>query len=248
VGQFATDCPAGLEQLVNDLLQKSPEARPADAETVARRLKAVTQTIIVKQNLRPFEKPSSGSSTAELTDTKSAPAVLQTTPDRLTVTPRWAWPAVIVGVATFLIVIFSLLSQRSTNEAEQLWLTAFNENNLPIQIAAAKALGELGQSSESATSQLLQALENPPSQDTQLMVAVVTAVGEVGYPAKPAMGTLQKLAQTHSEPPVRSAAQQAAEKLKHAEAPGWSAWVYLNVLTVLAASGTASWLYFTSPS
>ena len=32
VGQFATDCPAGLEQLVNDLLQKEPAARPADAQ------------------------------------------------------------------------------------------------------------------------------------------------------------------------------------------------------------------------
>ena len=91
VGQFAPDCPAGLEQLVNDLLQKEPAARPADADAVAKRLKAVTQTIIVKQNLRPFEKPPADSQPAELTDTRSAPTIPQTAPDhRPVAAPRWA--------------------------------------------------------------------------------------------------------------------------------------------------------------
>ncbi len=251
VGQLATDCPAGLEQLINDLLQKEPAARPTDAQTVARRLRAITQTIIVKQNLRPFEQAAPESSSAELTDTKSAPTILQTTPDHSARALRWVWPTVILIVAALLIVIFSLMSQRSPAEsaAEKLWIAAFHENNFPVQIAAAKALGELGQTSQVAANQLLDYLERPaPKADMQLLEAVVSATGEAGYHAKPAFGTLQKLEQTHSEPPIRSAAAQAITKLKTARAPGRSIWYYLNVLTALTAAAAAAWLYWKTPA
>jgi eukaryotic-like serine/threonine-protein kinase len=144
VAQLAPDVPAGLEQLVNDLLQKSPEVRPADAETVARRLKAVTQTIIIKPNLRPFEQSSSDSSPMA-TETKSAPTIAGPAPEPAAPSPRWAWPAVIAGFGILLMVIFSLLSQRSSAgaSAEELWIAAFDEEETEIRIAAANALGEL---------------------------------------------------------------------------------------------------------
>ncbi len=243
VGQFAPDCPAGLEQLINDLLQKDPAVRPADADAVAKRLKAVTQTIIVKQNLRPFEKPPADSQPAELTDTRSAPTILQTTPDRPVAAPRWMFMAATVGFAVLLVVIFSLLSRRSLQEAEDLWIAAFDQKNLPVQMAAADALGKLGQTSEPAAQRLLTALDNLKEYDTMLSAEIIQAVGEAGYNTRSAVSTLQKIAQTHSEPPVRNAAMQAMAKLRKAEEPGHSVWYYLNVLTILAAAGTVGWIY-----
>jgi serine/threonine-protein kinase len=249
VGQFAPDCPAGLEQLVFDLLQKEPSARPADAETVARRLGGVTQTITVKPNLRPFEQVATAPQAVEMKDTKSATVISHTSSERLVTVPRWIWLAGIAGVALLLVLIFSLLSQRSSAEkqAEDLWLQAFEDGDVPVKIVAAKALGQLAPTSEAASSLLLEALENPPQERT-LMVAVVTAVGEAGYSAKSAVGTMQKIAQSHSESTVRTAAMAAGNKLKSAEPPGRSVWFYLNVLTLLSALGAAGWVHWKFPA
>ncbi len=251
VGQFAPDCPAGLEQLVFDLLQKEPSARPADAETVARRLNGITQTITVKANLRPFEQASIVPAPVEMKDTKSAPIISHhAAPERLAVVPRSVWLAGIAGLAILLIVIFSLLSQRSGTEkqAQELWLAAFTgDSDVPVKITAAKALGQLAKTSEAACAPLLKALESPPA-ETKLMVEVVNAVGEAGYHAKSAVSTLQRLAQSHSEPPVRIAAANAAEKLKDAPAPGRSVWFYMNVLTVLSALGAAAYVHWKLPA
>src|SRR5690606_10268046 len=131
-------------------------------EAVARRLQGITQTIVVKPNLRPFEKAGSGStsSPSEMTETKSAPTIVATTPDQPPVqVARWVWPTVIAGFAVLLMIIFNLMSQRSPNQAaaEELWIAAFEEPTPPVQIAAAKALGKLGQSSETAAERLLAA-------------------------------------------------------------------------------------------
>lgn len=249
VGQFAPDCPAALEQLVYDLLQKEPSARPPDADTVARRLKGVTQTITVKPNLRPFEQAATQPATLEMRDTKSAPTIPQTATERFAVVPRWVWFAGIFGLAALFILIFSLLSQGPPNakQAEQLWIQAFSEGDLPVKLVAVKALGQLAPTSEAATAQLLEALESPP-EETQLMVEVVSAVGDAGYSAKPAIGTLKKLTQTHAEPTVRIAAMSAMEKLEVATEPGRSVWFYLNLLTVLTAMGAAAWVYWKFPA
>ncbi len=249
LAQFAPDCPAGLEQLVNDLLQKSPEARPASAEAVARRLKAVTQTIVVKPNLRPFEQAISDSAPSEMTETKSAPTIVQPMPEPVAPAPRWIVSALILGFGTLLIVIFSLLSQRSAYDhaAEALWVEALNSDSPFVQIEAARALGELGKHSESAADVVVQALQNIKDRDVKVAVALVEAVGEMGHNGKPAVGTLQKMAQAHPEPPVRIAAAQAAEKLKAAGPPGRSVWFYLNLLAVLATVGGAGWVYWKHP-
>ena len=250
LAQFAPDCPAGLEQLVNDLLQKSPEARPASAEAVARRLKAVTQTIVIKPNLRPFELASSDSGPSEMTETKSAPTILQPMPDGTLAAPRWVWPTVILAFAALLIVIFSLLSQRSPTEsvAESLWAQALDSSNSFVQIEAAKALGQLGQSSESAAGKLIEALEDGKERETLAMAALVQAVGDVGYHAKSAIPALQRISQQHTEPRVRSAALEALDKVKAAEPPGRASWFYLNLLTFLAAAAGAAWVYWKHPA
>lgn len=249
VGQFAPDCPAGLEQLVFDLLQKDPSARPADAETVARRLNGITQTITVKPNLRPFEQAATVPSHAEAKDTKSAPIIPRAASAQFDVLPKWVWWAGIASLATLLVLIFSLLSQRSPSEkqAEELWLKAFDEGDLSVKIAAAQALGQMAPTSEASADRLLKALENPP-QDTQLMAEVVSAIGKTGFPAKSALATVKKLAQQHSEPRVRNAAMTAVDQLQDAEAPGRSGWYYLNLLTVLSALGAAGWVYLKFPA
>jgi serine/threonine protein kinase len=250
VGQFAPDCPAALEQLVFDLLQKDPTTRPADAETVARRLQGVTQTITVKPNLRPFEQTAAvAPPPVSLKDTKSAPVISSVASNRIVVLPRWVWFAGIGTLALLLVLVFSLLSQRSSadEKAEELWLAAFREDNVPVQIVAAKALGQLANTSESANQVLLETLENPPD-NLALLAAVVSAVGEAGYSAKSAVTTLQKLAQTHSEPSVRNAAMAAMDKLKDAKPRGRSIWFYLNALAVLAALGAAGYVAWKLPA
>jgi len=252
VGQYAPDCPAGFEQLINDLLQKDPGARPADAETVAQRLKGVTQTIIVKQNLRPFEQIStdSSSSPAELTKTRSAPTIPQMAQEGQPTLPRWVILSAIAGVAVFLVTVFSLLSDRSPSpsRAAELWMSALEEGEPAVRLAAAEALGEIGRSSEPAADRLIEALEDSESESIALQRAIIQAVANVGYDAKSEIGRLQKIAKEHKEPQVRTAAMQAVERLKAAEAPGWSVWFYLNLITILSAGAAIGWVVFTRPA
>lgn len=246
VGQFAPDCPAGFEQLINDLLQKEPSARPADAEAVANRLRAVTQTIIVKQNLRPFEQIPADSSPAELTETRSAPTIEHIPTESPVVLPRSGLIAAILAVAVSLLTIFSLLSQRSgaSDEAEALWIAAMNEDETAVKVQAAHSLGKIGQSSDAAAERLLKALEDVESEELSLQQAIVKSVGELGYAAKSQIPQLQKIAKEHTEPQVRQAAASSLDKLKSAEPPGRSVWFYLNVLTVLSAAGAIGWVTY----
>jgi HEAT repeat protein len=156
---------------------------------------------------------------------------------------------VILGFAALLVVIFSLLSHRSASdsEAEALWLAAFEQKDLPVQIAAAKALGEIGKTSDAAAARLLEALENIEPLDIQLKVSVIEAVGNMGFHGKTGISTIQKLAQAHAEQSVRGSAIQSLDKLKAASPPGRSGWFYLNLLTILSAGGAAGWLYWKQP-
>ncbi|MCA9069071.1 MAG: protein kinase, partial [Planctomycetaceae bacterium] len=253
VGQFAPDCPAGLEQLVSDMLQKKVEERPPDADTVARRLKAVTQTIIVKQNLRPFEKNSSEPGQAELTETRSAPIIQQPPTETKAAPARGLLAATILGFGFLLMIIFSILASRSPNaeKAEELWIAALKDDNAAVQVSAAKALGELGKRSETATNVLIESLEKVPYEEQEKLyvkVAVIEAIGEAGYYAKSQIGPMQKLGKESPNQEIRTAALKAFEKLKDSESPGRSIWFYLNILTLLATVASVGWVFLTRPS
>jgi len=48
VSSFALDCPIQLESLIAELLQKDPDRRPQNAESVAARLREIDQDVTVK--------------------------------------------------------------------------------------------------------------------------------------------------------------------------------------------------------
>lgn len=253
VGQFAPDCPAGLEQLINDLLQKKVEERPTDAEAVARRLKAVTQTIVVKQNLRPFEKDLSEGGPPELTETRSAPIIQAPIVETSPVASQGRLAATVLGFGVLMMIIFSLLGSRSPHpeKAEELWISALGDSNSAVQVAAAKSLGKLGETSETATQVLIKSLDEIPSEDQEkvyVKVAIIEAIGEAGFYAKSQIGPMQKMAKESSNGDIRAAALKTFEKLKDAESPGRSVWFYLNLLTFLATAAAIGWIYLRRPA
>ena len=235
VSTLVPTCPPVLDQVIADLLEKEPDQRPESATEVARRLREATEVVRVEKphalspgaiSSRPTPSPAR--------DQKATPA------SRAISTPLWAWAAGVIVLTGLLVWNLSLAGARAAfRQSESLWIDAYRSGAPGVQIAAAEALGKLGQHSDRAVETLRDGLK---AVDPTVRQATVRALGEVGD--KDLIPDLIKVQREDTEPQVTTEATAAVTKLRAAERRGSSLWPYL-VLAGAVAAGVVGFLWLT---
>jgi serine/threonine-protein kinase len=236
--ELVLDCPAALESLILDLLEKEPERRPVDADEVARRLRNVAEPEIVERT-RTAAAPGSGVSHRPVVATKTKPP--RPKPESAPVSvPVMVIAAGILVLAALLIWNLALWRQNaSLARAQELWINAYRTTDSPdVRIEAAHALGQLG------TAPAVEALEGGlDDSDPNVRSATAAALGETGAAGRDAMGKLLKKQQQDENATVRITAGASLEKLQKAGGGG-SSWFYALIALVLVGSaGAAAYVY-----
>ncbi|QDT48061.1 Serine/threonine-protein kinase PknB [Symmachiella dynata] len=239
VSTNAMDCPAALEQIILDLLQKRVEDRPLSAIDVARRLKQVTQTTSLDATTRDIT----------IRNTQAAQAVQEAmgTSERSfsgpgATRPSWSTTLAVIAVLLMALLFWNGYSSNSTQSAGkggELWVEALKSSNSDVRIAAAKALGEIGPSAEGSVEALTLALSEDSNREVRR--AAAESLGQIGAPAASAMRELDKVYQTDSEPQVRQEAEAASNAIRNSkkEDKSLGAWPFYlaGILVALAGIG-----------
>ncbi|REJ92197.1 MAG: serine/threonine protein kinase [Planctomycetota bacterium] len=240
VSEFALDVPAALDQLVLQLMEKDPAKRPESAAAVARTLRGVTQTVtVVSSPRKPGVAQTVGNRPVTVAERPAAES--ETTPAIPAVPEIPRWMAAAFAGVTFAAVwlALALVHQRSvTAEWEQYWISALQDPDPTVRVAAARGLGEIGGASEAGMEALAESIS---SEDPALRLAGVTALGNAGAAAKPYRPRLIARLKQEPEEAVRTAANLAIQRIDEAEEPagGGSYLVGILVILVLAAGGFA---------
>ena len=214
LGQFATDCPPALEELIHQLLEKAPEDRPSNAAEVGVRLGNLSQTVSVRRSIGEGRVSSVPVSTP-----RSSPEDETQTLEASTLSPAKRSPAVGRGPLIALLVLTALsvasaawFGARSAElrRFKDAWLTAAKRPG-PIQAEAIGVLGTLGGSDEDAYQAILSALD---STDPLIRAAAAEAGGELGRGDMGLVGRLQRMAKSDDDSAVRSAATRAVSAIR----------------------------------
>jgi serine/threonine-protein kinase len=146
VAEKAPDCPPLLEQLVLDLLAKSPEQRPADAAAMAARLRGVTQSVTVETKRWAGERRVGNApvgARAELQDTKTdARPDTATSTDVLRAPSGRSVSVVTAIIAALLLWGFSMMDDLEEGPAAvRLWIEQFRGEPAAAATSPAAANG-----------------------------------------------------------------------------------------------------------
>lgn len=229
VAAFAYDCPAPLDGLVAQLLEKDPDRRPANAAMVARSLRSVTQTVTV--GVRSLDSDATAPQ-AVISDTDAA--IPRKSGNWLT------W--ILAGCVVLLSALWAkeLVHERQNPQlvrAAELWVQAYGSKKPDVRIASARALGEIGSSAVGAVGVLTNGLDDKHSDVRQ---ATAEALGKIGAEAKPAIASLLRLQNSDESPGVRTSAAAAVADIRNAESAdrsGWGAYVVVGGLLLFIAGG-----------
>lgn len=228
VSAHALDCPPQLENLIAQLLEKDPDNRPPGAAAVAAALQQTTQTVTV----------SHGAPEQGVGNRPVRPATERAKEDKPAATPRSKWSALpanglVAGcVAVMLLLLvwnLSLMNQdRLGEQSERLWTDALQSEHVPVRLEAVRALGELGQTSDTAVAALTEGLsdENPLVRER-----TIAALEKLGARASPAVPDLLRVRKFDADSNVRDRAVVALRQIRDAEPAASSSWWY-GVLAV----------------
>lgn len=201
----ALDCPKVLEDLILDLLAKSPDDRPRSAAEVATRLAKIDTVVVVdrKQRLTPR---------AQIAETKSAPAVKEA--DKPTGNLRLN-PWLMGGLAALMFGLTWEIAHWQAfgayRRAEELWVRGLADTNPAVRAVAAKSIGDLGPLAGGTVETMLKRAADP---DASVRVAAVEALGRLGPAARNEIQKIRRIQNEDSEPHVRSAADAAIRTLE----------------------------------
>jgi eukaryotic-like serine/threonine-protein kinase len=233
VAAQATDCPAGLDRLLANLLEKIPDDRPATAVEVANILRSLSAPVRVEGGA-----PSTGVSNRPTTLHKPRVEEPEPPPSQSAAIarslPLWI-PAVLVAVFGLLLTRLSALGEHNEHlsTAESAWLTAFDDPDPSVRDRAAVALGDLGRRSPEALNALAQGLE---SQNPFTRGVAAKGMGHCGDAARPHLSTLVRLARDDLDSTVRQNATKSTEEIRRS-APAKSGWPWVLTATLLAEAG-----------
>ncbi len=236
VTKTALDCPVALEQIIQRLLEKDPQDRPADAVSVARELSRVTQTIEVVPKRRALDSSDFQLASASESETETADVRFKETRAVARNEPRRRWPviALLVAIAALaLSMIRAREAEEFSRQAEALWIESAQDDNTEIRIHALQSLARLPNVSPQAVEAVAAGLS---SEDPRVRVAAAMALGRMEAIARPQLGPLRKVWTNDPLENVRAQAGAAVDRIINAPpAPclGWPA--VLSGLVLLAA-------------
>jgi eukaryotic-like serine/threonine-protein kinase len=232
VTEVALDCPVALENLINRLLAKDPDDRPASALEVARALGEVTPTVKVIERTRDIDRVTQ-------TRTKSA-AVARPAPVETAGMSFWPFATALVIIAGLFLWNMQLRrAQQLAEHSEALWLEAAASPEAEVQASAVSSLGKLGNPSERTLTALAAAAASP---NADIRAKAVEALGVMGSGARSQAPLLHKLKKSDPSDNVRQNAEAAIARLEQANSSGWGGLLLtLMVLSGLGAAGAWFW-------
>ena len=236
--EFALDVPAALDQLVAQLMEKDPANRPESAAVVARALRGVTQAVTIVASPKKVGVHSTvgnrpiTAAERPVPDTETAAV-----PPTVRIANRWMSVALVVVTVAAVWLGAALVRQRATTaEWERYWISALQDPDPAVRVAAAEGLGAIGGRSEAGMEALA---EGVASSDPAVRLASVAALGNAGAAAKPYRAQLTPVIQRDPDVQVRAAANLAIQQIDNAEEPGGSGLFLMVGLTVIGVGGAA---------
>lgn len=205
----ALDCPVQLERVILQLMEKDPDKRPESAAAVAKELRSVSQTVTVVGERRPLDEPVPPRPAVKEERTVAAAGRVSSP-----FLPQWARLPLALFIALLLIGnAVHLVTLQNAREWKRMWVKALDHSELTVQIAAARALGEMGAGDASVVEPLAARLDHS---DSRVRMAAVEALGESGASARRVMPRLLKLQNSDPNPQVRTAAVTAQQQIREA--------------------------------
>lgn len=198
VSSIERGCPAELDQLIANLLQKDPEARPASAAIVGDRLKRISAP------------PSTAVNSLSLTPPTSRPVVDEkiSSPDILVASghPSSAsvWPIVLLAAAVCWIMLLQWQVwhwKSRTAQAEATSVGILKQGTTDVKLATIRAMSQLPSLHPATQKELVGQLN---TEDTQLRLAVVQLMAAQPELARAGKTELKKLQQRDPDAQIRS--------------------------------------------
>jgi serine/threonine-protein kinase len=196
VRALVANCPAELDQLIWDLLQKDPELRPASAAAVAERLKLVTadsSTVDNSMSLTPAVSRSViDAASSDVTRPYLAPS-----------RPPSAWQGWLLAAAFVWIFVLQIQLWQSNSraaKAEQASVSILKQGSPEAKSAAVQALSQLDSLSSGTQAQLIDLLR---ADDRHLKLAAIQLVRSKPELARAARPELARMRNLDPEPQVR---------------------------------------------
>ncbi|MEX0727363.1 MAG: protein kinase [Planctomycetaceae bacterium] len=234
VGEYVSNCPLELDHLVNDLLAKDIEDRPASAQVVVRRLREINPLITVMDTkASSLEKTPSARAAIPAPETKAVPPPVRSAPTWLLyvslailfMSGWWSWRTA------------SIRSAFERSEAE--WVRALSSSDAGMRKAAAEALGRIGPEAGQGSSALAERLNDPKF---EVRIASVRALGKLGVAARATIPALLKTQKNDQSSEVRTEAEMAILQIRQSSSSSSYAW-WGGVTFVLGIAGFIGYLY-----
>ncbi|HEY3967568.1 MAG TPA: protein kinase [Planctomycetaceae bacterium] len=234
ISTLALDCPKELEEIISDLLEKSPEGRPGSAAEIAQRLQKIDRDISVRAPRFDRNVPVITAPTRTVTAVES--------PDE---SRTWNKPLTIALVAALAICAWLFSSRLHTARlyalSEKQFVAALQDTTQPqpIRLFAAHSLGELGRGAQTAIEPLLAMLTDA---DPAIRAEAAKSIGKIGDGDAYLIAQLRKMQERDEQPMAREAIGEAVKEL--VKAPGGSSLpLVLGLGTLLFAGGAGFWLW-----
>lgn len=208
VSSLTPDIPKALDDLVDRLLRKRIDERPASAVEVGITLKNLDEAVRVSER-RTVE------TTSPTTEAERRVIASPLTDEHTTVVsgvPRWL-VAVPSGIALLALLWgWSRGDEVAALERVETFCKQRLEGSGGVEekVHAIETLGRIGTAGDSALASLITALDSP---EPRVRAAATQALGELGSDARKASGEIFRLAQQDDRQEVRTAALEALKKI-----------------------------------
>jgi len=251
VMEFCPDCPEELDAIISELLRKDPEARPIDAAAVADRLKSIDLSIRVKsprspQSLSQFDSPLKSDTGLGSAPTRTVDIPTGMAPPTATTTApfdtRMHWLRTLGLMLLTASITWWIASSYRGNAyamAEAQLVAALSDPSADVRIAAARALGELGETASGTTSALMNTLGDS---DPRVRSEVIKSLVKIGPDGKAASGRLNAIERNDEHWEVRDQAKLAIEAFRDMKR-GRSYGGYVFGFGLLLFGATGAWLW-----
>jgi serine/threonine-protein kinase len=195
VTQFVFDCPRQLEEVISELLFKDPEHRPADAASVAVRLKSILRSVVVRNPAE--ERQAAAKSRVDVFSDRS----------------QFDWRRMIMPL--LLCILLGVLWYRTPSKQDagpavaqpvQPLTEGLKHPNHEIREFAATTLGKTGPAAKAALPALLEALADPIP---EVRLKVAQALGQINSRDAAVYAKLKLTEKNDTVAEVRHAATQA---------------------------------------